>query len=165
MRRLPEQRCVCPIHQSGQAWGARIESTAILSICCFSVWEGQTGEKEKTGYGNRKRHCLRRVHGLMYGLMKSYLFRRDPLFPATRVALGATRHFEVLGLERDHWSNASPIRAIFRNAFVTAGLPYFNPHSFRHPLVQLGQAVCKSPEQFKAWSHNLGHEKCLDDLP
>ena len=50
----------------------------------------------------------------------------DPLFPATRVAPGATRHFEVFGLERDHWSNASPIRTIFRNAFVTAGLPYFN---------------------------------------
>lgn len=28
-------------------------------------------------------------------------------------------------------------------------------------LVQLGQDVCKSPEQFKAWSQNLGHEKVL----
>ena len=38
----------------------------------------------------------------------------DPLFPATRVAPGATRHFEVFGLKRDHWSNASPIRMIFQ---------------------------------------------------
>jgi len=85
----------------------------------------------------------------------------DPLFPATRIALGAARQFEVSGLERDHWSSASPIRAIFRKAFVSAGLPYFNPHSFRNTLVQLGQDVCKSPEQFKAWSQNLGHEKVL----
>lgn len=85
----------------------------------------------------------------------------DPLFPATRIALGATRQFEVAGLERDHWSSTSPIRAIFREAFVHAGLPYFNPHSFRNTLVQLGQDVCKSPEQFKSWSQNLGHEKVL----
>lgn len=85
----------------------------------------------------------------------------DPLFPATRVAVGATRQFESAGLTRDHWSNATPIRTIFREAFVRAGLPYFNPHSFRNTLVQLGQEVCKSPEQFKAWSQNLGHEKVL----
>src|SRR5258707_4856320 len=85
----------------------------------------------------------------------------DPLFPRTRVALGAARQFEVSGLERDHWSSASPIRAIFREAFISAGLPYFNPHSFRNTLVQLGEDVCKSPEQFKAWSQNLGHGKVL----
>jgi hypothetical protein len=85
----------------------------------------------------------------------------DPLFPATRVALGATRQFEASGLEREHWSSASPIRTIFREAFVSAGLPYFNPHSVRSTLVQLGQEICKSPEQFKAWSQNLGHEKVL----
>jgi hypothetical protein len=67
----------------------------------------------------------------------------------------------VSGLEREHWSNASPIRTIFREAFVRTGLPYFNPHSFRNTLVQLGQAVCKTPEEFKAWSQNLGHEKVL----
>ena len=85
----------------------------------------------------------------------------DPLYPATRIALGVSRQFEVDGLERAHWSTASPIRTIFRDAFVSAGLPYFNPHSFRNTLVQLGQDVCKSPEQFKAWSQNLGHEKVL----
>jgi len=85
----------------------------------------------------------------------------DPLFPATRIALGASRQFEVSGLGREHWSSASPIRKIFREAFISAGLPYFNPHSFRNTLVQLGQDVCKSPEEFKAWSQNLGHEKVL----
>jgi integrase len=85
----------------------------------------------------------------------------DPLFPATRIALGETRQFEVSGLERAHWSSASPIRALFREAFQHAGLPYFNPHSFRNTLVRLGQERCKSPEEFKAWSQNLGHEKVL----
>jgi integrase len=85
----------------------------------------------------------------------------DPLFPATRITLGVTRQFEVSGLERGHWSSASPIRRIFREAFVRAGLRYFNPHSFRNTIVQLGEEICKTPEQFKAWSQNLGHEKVL----
>jgi integrase len=85
----------------------------------------------------------------------------DPLFPATYISLGATRQFEAAGLTRKHWSSATPIRTIFREAFANAGLPYFNPHSFRNTLVQLGQDICKTPEQFKAWSQNLGHEKVL----
>jgi len=85
----------------------------------------------------------------------------DPLFPATRVGLGPTQQFELFGVQKIHWKNATPIRRIFREAFVNAGLEYFNPHSFRHTLVRLGEKFCKTPEQFKAWSQNLGHEKPL----
>jgi hypothetical protein len=45
----------------------------------------------------------------------------DPLFPATRIALGENRQFEASGLDRSHWSSASPIRTIFREAFESAG--------------------------------------------
>ena len=85
----------------------------------------------------------------------------DPLFPATRIAVGETRQFEAVGLGRAHWSSAAPIRAIFRDAFGAAGQPYFNPHSFRNTLVRLGETRCQTPEQFKAWSQNLGHDKVL----
>ncbi len=85
----------------------------------------------------------------------------DPLFPATRIVLGSTRQFEAAGLERKHWSTASPIRTIFREAFERAGLPYFHPHSLRKTLARLGEQVCQSPEDFKAWSQNLGHEQVL----
>jgi len=77
------------------------------------------------------------------------------------LGLGATRQFEATGLARDHWRTATPIRTIFHEAFIRAGLPYFNPHSFRNTLVRLGQDIGKTPEQFKAWSQNLGHEKVL----
>ncbi len=85
----------------------------------------------------------------------------DPLFPATRVERGPSCHFEAVGLAKAHWSSAASIRGIFRAAFAKAGLPYFNPHSLRNTLVRLGEVVCKSPEHFKAWSQNLGHEKVL----
>jgi integrase/recombinase XerD len=85
----------------------------------------------------------------------------DPLFPATKVAVTEERRFRVVGIDRKHWSNATAIRKIFHEAFNAAGLPYFNPHSVRTTLVQLGQTLCQTPEQFKAWSQNLGHEGVL----
>ena len=88
----------------------------------------------------------------------------DPLFPATKVGLGPTRQFEVLGLERAHWGSATPIRKIFKEAFAAAGMPYFNPHSFRKTLATLAQDLCTTPEALKAWSQNLGHEGVLTTL-
>ncbi len=88
----------------------------------------------------------------------------DPIFPATLVGLGPNREFEAAGLKRAHWNNASSIRTIFREAFADVGLPYFNPHSFRNTLALLGQEICRTPEQLKAWSQNLGHEKVLTTL-
>lgn len=85
----------------------------------------------------------------------------DPLFPKTKVAVGASHRFEPVGLERECWSNATPIRTIFREAFEAVGLPYFNPHSLRKTLARLGQERCRTPEEFKAWSQNLGHDNVL----
>ena len=95
-------------------------------------------------------------------LIKDRLWGRDdPLFPATLIEHGPERQFRAAGLARKHWSNAGPIRAIFKEAFEAAGLPAFNPHSFRHALAMLGERTCKTPEEFKAWSQNLGHEQVL----
>jgi integrase len=85
----------------------------------------------------------------------------DALFPATHVALGHNRQFEARGLERTGWDSAGPIRAIFHDAFCHAGLAYCHPHSFRRTLVHLGQQVCRTPEEFKSWSQNLGHDQVL----
>jgi integrase len=85
----------------------------------------------------------------------------DPLFPPTKVAVGHGRQFEVVGLDRKHWSSAGPIRKIFKDSFLLTGLPYFNPHSFRKTLALLGGKLCRTPEEYKAWSQNLGHERVL----
>ena len=74
---------------------------------------------------------------------------------------GPDQELKAGGLSRKHWSSATPIRTIFREAFTTAGQQYFNPHCFRNTLAQLGEETCKTPEDFKAWSQNLGHEKVL----
>jgi integrase len=85
----------------------------------------------------------------------------DPLFPATRVEVGSDAHFKAIGLQRAHWSDAAPVREIFKRAFLAAGQSYFNPHSLRSTIVRLGETLCQTPEEFKAWSQNMGHEGVL----
>jgi hypothetical protein len=50
---------------------------------------------------------------------------------------------------------------MFKRAFAAAGLECFGPHSVRSTLTALGEQVCRTPEEFKAWSQNLGHEDVL----
>lgn len=82
----------------------------------------------------------------------------EPLFPSTAVAPNAEGEFQRQGLTRGMWAMAEPIRRIFRDAFTAVRLPPFNPHSFRKRLVRFGQQLCRTPEEWKAWSQNLGHE-------
>ena len=106
------------------------------------------------------------IHGIVIDwiayLRKDKLFGDgDPLFPATHVGMDEDRSFRAEGLSRSAWSNATPIRKIFKDAFTAAGLPYANPHSVRKTLAQLGERLCGTAEEFKAWSQNLGHEQVL----
>jgi integrase len=81
----------------------------------------------------------------------------DPLFPATKIVVGANRHFAAVGLDRKHWRDAGAIRRIFKQAFERAGLPRYNPHSFRHTLAVFGEKICRTPEEWKAYTQNFGH--------
>lgn len=88
----------------------------------------------------------------------------SPLFPATAVGLDNQGAFTAAGLASHGWASTGPIRDIFRRAFELAGLPYFNPHSFRDMLVRHAMSLDLTPEQFKAWSQNLGHNGVLTTL-
>lgn len=48
-----------------------------------------------------------------------------------------------------------------QGGFCVSCAPYFNPHSFRKTLALLGGQRCNTPEEYKAWSQNLGHEQVL----
>jgi site-specific recombinase XerD len=81
----------------------------------------------------------------------------DPLFPATKLEVGAAGQFEATGLTREHWSGTGPIRTVFRHAFRQAGMPYFNPHSFRNTIVAFGSERNLTWQEMQAWAQNLGH--------
>lgn len=82
----------------------------------------------------------------------------DPLFPATATGIGEHGGFVATGLSRAHWAGAGRMRKIVGDAFEAHGMPRYGPHSFRKTLARLGQQLCRTPEEFKAWSQNLGHE-------
>ena len=95
-------------------------------------------------------------------LYKTKLFNPDnPVFPRTKLILDKNNSFVAGGIEPVCWQSANQIRKIFKEAFISAGMEYFHPHSFRTTLGRLGEVRCKTPEEFKAWSQNLGHENPL----
>jgi predicted transposase YbfD/YdcC len=86
-------------------------------------------------------------------------FPGEPRFPGlATLGKGEDRGFVAVGLSRAPWRSAQPIRNVFRAAFAAAGLIYANPHSFRTTLGRYGERICRTPEEWKAWSLNLGHE-------
>jgi len=85
----------------------------------------------------------------------------DPVFPRTKMCHNENLEFQPDGLEPFHWHSAGQIRKVFKTAFASAGIEYYTPHSFRNTLVRLGEKVCRTPEEFKAWSQSLGHEQVL----
>lgn len=85
-----------------------------------------------------------------------------PLFPAAKSELDKeTQLFITEKLSGEHISSTTTVRTIFKSAFENISMMYYHPHSIRRTLVNLGERTCKSPEEFKAWSQNLGHDEVL----
>jgi integrase len=85
----------------------------------------------------------------------------DPLFPATAMGLDTNGAFAPTGLLRQFWGSTGPVRDVFRHAFADAGLPYYNPHSFRMMIIRYAMTLDLTPEEMKALSQNLGHSDVL----
>lgn len=85
----------------------------------------------------------------------------DPLFPKTKVAVGPERKFRPAGLERAPWSSTGTATNVFKGAFARIGLPPYSPHRVRDTIAELAREHCRTPEDYKAWSQNLGHDDVL----
>lgn len=84
----------------------------------------------------------------------------DYLFPAFKTEIECGR-FKRDILSKERLRSDTNIRALFIKACENAGVEYFNPHSLRKTLINLGYKTCKTPEEFKAWSQNIGHKSPL----
>lgn len=85
----------------------------------------------------------------------------DPLFPQSQTRIDPENGPVVDGIKRQVWSSAQPIRTIFKRAFLLAGLPHFTPHRVRNSVVEYAYQTCQTPEEFKAFSQNLGHQSVI----
>jgi len=82
----------------------------------------------------------------------------DALFPKARIGVVEGQGFANLGLAREGFKNASKLNAIIQDAFANVQMPQYTPHAFRKTLTKHGDQTCRSMEELKAWSMNLGHE-------
>jgi integrase/recombinase XerD len=85
---------------------------------------------------------------------------QEPLFPRSRPDKGKDGlTFETANeVEPVFWQGTRRIREIFKSRSQKAGLPYFQPHTFRHLAINLAFKACKNGEEIKAISQNFGHE-------
>ena len=153
--------------------GARDSATASIKLKHIDLARGsvfQDARDVKTKFSKTFTTCFFPVEGNALAILTDWVryLRSDrlwgeeaPLFPSTLMKPGSDGLFHASDIKPEHWSDAGPIRTIFKAAFHGADLPYFNPHSVRNTLVRLGETRCKNPEEFKAWSQNLGHEAVM----
>ncbi len=150
--------------------GARDDALASLSIKHFNFAERQLFQDAREVRTKRRKTMLTDFFPVgedVVALVKEWieylvtekLFGpNDPAFPPSERGLGKDGLFTNTGFRRTHWKNADGIRKAFKASFEACGLPCFHPHSVRHTLGALGDVVCKTGEEVKAWSQNLGHE-------
>lgn len=81
----------------------------------------------------------------------------DPVFPKAQVRYVEGR-FARVGFHRECYANGGKLNSIVRASFTNVQMRAFTPHDFRKTLTNYGDQICKTREQFKAWSINMGHE-------
>lgn len=88
----------------------------------------------------------------------------DALFPKPEMGLAEGGGFAMMGLSRETYANTAKFCNVIKQAFTSAGLPPFAPHSFRKTLIKYGDQMCPNREQFKAWTLNIGHESVVTSI-
>ena len=149
--------------------GARISALITLKIKHINIekhYITQNPKEVKTKNSKRIKSWFFPVENWTIKIIQDYLkflgnknfTRSDPLFPRN---LNQLPPLSESRLDKTHWKSANPARKIISQAFIKNGLPAYCPHSFRNSLVQLAYKHCRTPEEFKAWSANLGHKSTL----
>jgi hypothetical protein len=80
----------------------------------------------------------------------------DALFPATQIGLGETGGFVPVGLRRYCWSNAGPVRTIFRTAFEGAACPISTRTASATRSCNLPSGAARRPKRSRRGHKTLG---------
>ena len=150
---------------------ARIAAAATLNIGHVDLTVGsifQDGRYVKTKFSKCFTTWFLRIDPIYLDRMTAWIAElrgqllfssTDPLFPRPKMQVSPELGFQCVGLTRTPYSSEDRLRKFIKEAFTAAGLPPFTPHRFRNTLVQMSNAFCSTPEQIKAISMNLGHDK------
>lgn len=156
--------------------GARVKALSTLTLQCFDEKSLTLYQDPKLGVETKfSKRIVSILLPLSYKELLDYFVRwvrylreeknfepADPLFPATKTVPEGSGN--LLGYYSDgdvskrKWCTTGPARKIFETRFIDAGIRYYNPHSFRHLLVQEIMKMPLTEEEKKAISQNFGHE-------
>jgi integrase/recombinase XerD len=151
--------------------GARIAAAATLTIGHVDLVAGsifQDGRDMKTKFSKSFTTWFLPIDQIYLDCLTAWIEElrvihlfssTDPLFPRPKMQVSPVLGFQCVGLTRTPYSSEDSLRKFIKEAFSAAGLPPFTPHRFRNTLVQMSNSFCSTPEQIKAISMNLGHEK------
>jgi integrase len=81
----------------------------------------------------------------------------SPIFPSTLRGFSNKSSYDKNLVSNEGWSSSGGARKIFEKRCKAAGVPYYNPHSFRHLIVNHLSKARLTEEEKKAISLNLGH--------
>ena len=118
----------------------------------FATWFFPVGDDIREIVG----HWVRFLHAeKLYG-------PADPLFPATAIGPGETFAFKFLGLPAptgampDQSGKSSKRHSVAPISRISTPIVFC-----RKTLAGLAGTLCRTPEDYKAWSQNLGHDSVL----
>lgn len=151
----------------------RVSAILSLPLGCFESETLQVNQDPvagvKTKFSKRIFTTLIRIDDELLGYVLAwvthlkktkYFSDADPMFPKTKLEQKSKEDacFQGIEVEPKFWSSEGPILALLRTRMGKAGLPYFSPHKFRHAAIAEARKYCRTEEQRKALSQNVGHD-------
>ncbi|MFC3644594.1 tyrosine-type recombinase/integrase [Aquibium oceanicum] len=82
----------------------------------------------------------------------------DALFPSDHYLANTKSIKRSPRAAIEPWDTDAGVRRAFRRICEAADIAYHSPHSAKHYLGSIRNDFCKTSEQRRAWSQNLGHE-------
>jgi site-specific recombinase XerD len=151
--------------------GIRIEAFSTLPVCCFDpnrfMFDQDPTKGVCTRFGKHIfTHLLKFDDQMEKYIMEYYdmLINKgfksmDPFIPAAEPkrldGLGFTPATDL----SNKFLSAPRLRKIMQDVSLEYGNVKINPHSLRHLHTSLGRNLAQNPEEYKAISMNIGHEK------
>jgi hypothetical protein len=70
-----------------------------------------------------------------------------------------TVYLDAIAILSNHGRRIDLSEKPSKKSAPSGGLEYFSPHSAKHFLTLLGDKICRTTEEGKAWSLNFGHKR------
>ena len=151
----------------------RVSAIFSLPLGCFNVDNLEVNQDPKQGVltknGKRIMTKLFNFDNVLLSYVREWVDylqkvkcygNSAPLFPRTKLEQNGDFDLCFKGKEvtPEFWQAEGAILTIFKTRMTNAELTYYSPHTFRHGAIAFARKFCRTEEQRKAISQNVGHE-------